>query len=114
MFVPVNPHKDSFSFPSRRTRKYPFVIPSGNEESDTIFITIPKGWQIESRPGNLSLRKEFASFTSSITQEGNTLRVIQRLYIPHGEYPAKMNNELKDFFMSINNAYTAQIVLKTP
>ena len=114
MFFPVNPHKDGFKFSSRRSRKYPFVFSSGSVECDTVYITVPDGFKIESKPVAVSLKKEFGNFASAITQDGNTLRVVQRLYVPAGKYPATMNDAMKAFFTTVNNAYSAQIVLKTP
>ena len=114
MFCPVNPLKNGIELFSKRIRKYPFAIKNGDLEYDTIHISIPDGMKVESCPSNVSLRKSFGRFTSTITQQGNNLFVVQSINIKKGTYPATLNNELKNFILSINNAFAAQIVLRTP
>jgi hypothetical protein len=74
---------------------------------------LPDGFTIESRPSDLILQKKFGSFKSTITQQGNNLLVVQHFVINKGTYPASINNELKDFLLATNNAFSAQIVLKS-
>ncbi|GAT64093.1 DUF3857 domain-containing protein [Paludibacter jiangxiensis] len=113
MFCPVNPLKNSMKLFSKRSRKYPFVFENGGLEYDTIQIALPEGVRIESCPSNVSLKKPFGSFYSAIQQHDGKLMIIQKINIKRGTYPANMNNEMKDFILAINNAFSAQIVLKT-
>jgi hypothetical protein len=112
-FCPVNPLRNRMKLFSKRIRKYPFVFGSGTNECDTIRLSLPDGFTIESRPSDLILQKKFGSFKSTITQQGNNLLVVQHFVINKGTYPASINNELKDFLLATNNAFSAQIVLKS-
>jgi len=112
LFCPVNPLRNRMKLFSKRMRKYPFVFSSGMNECDTIRLSLPDGFTIESRPSDLILQKKFGSFKSTITQQGNNLLVVQHFVINKGTYPASFNNELKDFLLATNNAFSAQVVLK--
>jgi len=64
-------------------------------------------------PAKLSIDKDFGAFTSSVKQEGNSIKVVQRLLIKKGTYPASKDADCKEFITTVNNACKAQIVLKT-
>lgn len=114
LFCPLNPLKNNMKLFSKHTRKYPFVFDSGINECDTIHLSLPAGFAIESQPANLTLQKKFGSFRSTITQQGDELVVVQHFVMNNGTYPASINDELKEFLLQVNNAFTAQLVLKAP
>jgi transglutaminase-like putative cysteine protease len=113
IFLPVNPLSARLLQYSKRKRHFPVVFEGGSTQCDSIVIDLPKGAQIETLPENVRIEKAFGSFTSTITKGDGKLFIIQTMSKRHGNYPASINDDLKEFIQAINEAGAAQIVLKT-
>jgi hypothetical protein len=112
LFVPINPRKNKYPIFSQKERKYSFVIDGGSVECDTILLTIPNEMKVEKMPSDVVLNNKIGKFSSHLSMQGNTLQIVQHVYIPKEELPASYNDEFKSFMNEINQAYAAEIVLK--
>jgi hypothetical protein len=63
-------------------------------------------------PSDVVLNNKISKFSSHLSMQGNTLQIVQHVYIPKEELPASYNDEFKSFMNEINQAYAAEIVLK--
>jgi hypothetical protein len=92
-------------------RKYPVYFAYPYAEIDTVNITLPPGYKVESLPVKNKITPEFASYQSIAQQSGEKLN-LQRMLVVSGiffsldHYP-----ELKDFFNKVQAGDEQQAVL---
>ena len=111
LFVPLCPLHQSFKAPSSDERTEPIYIASGYENADTITLHLPEGYVVESLPNSMSLQQPFGVFSQQISLDDGQLRIINRLIIRSGTYPADLHPSMTDFMKEVSAAYTGKAVL---
>lgn len=111
LFVPVNLFRKVSGKTVLKERTEPFVLPSKND-ADTLLLTIPDNYAVESLPGKVEIRTKFMDFVSECESDGKHIKVIQSFKMRSGEYPSGIREELEDGINAIADAYNARIVLK--
>ena len=113
LFVPICPLHRGYTVPAANAdRTEDIWRDMGYLDEDNITITIPEGFEIESKPKNVLLEQPFATFSSDIQVEGDKVRIHNRLLMKSGSFPKSLFPQLTDFIRTISNAYNQKIVLK--
>lgn len=112
LFVPINPfRKEPFQL-SKQARKYIIHINYGYLDNDTISISIPENYQVESVPKDMNLSFPFGHIQSRVEIKENRMIVTQCLFVKKGIYPVSQIEEFRTFSESIKKAYNGKIILK--
>ncbi|WP_160712657.1 DUF3857 domain-containing protein [Chitinophaga solisilvae] len=79
--------------------------------SDTVKITIPDGYKLESLPAATELTTKFGSYSASTTLSGNTVTYIRRMERKAGTFPVAAYEDLVKFYSAINKSDRARLVM---
>jgi len=79
---------------------------------DSIFISIPADYEIESLPAPVFLSTAYGNFTTLVLPQKNGIVVKQSFYFPTGRYSVSEYNEIREFFEKINAAYSEKNILR--
>lgn len=113
LFIPACPFaKLSFNVLTASTRNFDIDLKTGFSESDTIIITVPQSYTLESLPKDLDVNTLFGSIKTQATMEGSKITYIQSIDIISGLYNRSQYAEVKDFFAQITAAVKRNVVLK--
>lgn len=93
------------------TRKYDVELGMEYTDIDTVSITVPAGYQLESLPTPLAVENKFGKYSSSVKVEGNTILYYRRMERNSGRFPAKEYNELVKFYEQMYKADRLKVVL---
>ncbi len=94
------------------TRKSDVVLRRANVAIDSITITIPDGYQIESVPAEIKAESRFGVYTLQPVASGNKIVCIRTLKMNKGQFPPSTYNELIDFYKKIASADNAKFSIK--
>ena len=111
LFVPVNLFRKGSGKTVLKERKEPFVLP-GKNDADTLLLTIPGNYAVESLPGKVGVHTKFMDFVSECVPDGKQIKVIQSFKMRGGEYPPDIRKELESGLNAVADAYNSRIVLK--
>ncbi|MBK9932901.1 MAG: hypothetical protein IPP05_01880 [Cytophagaceae bacterium] len=79
-------------------------------------IHLPKGYKIESKPGNVALsnpdKSALFTFNSVYDQANNTYTVVSKLTLKNSSYSSAQYHDLKEFYNRIVQKHAEQLVLK--
>lgn len=112
LFIPANPFRSEYGWFKKKDRKYDINIWEGFNDIDSVFISIPEEYEIESLPMPVSLSTTYGNFTAFALPKDNGIVVTQSFYFPSGRYSVAEYNEIRDFFEKINAAYSGKIILR--
>ncbi|MGE9311674.1 DUF3857 domain-containing protein [Niabella sp. CJ426] len=79
-------------------------------DRDTVNITIPEGYQIESMPPPVKLNNQFGAYHVSYKIEGRSILLIRSYERNAGTFPAKDYTSFVDFYNKIYKADQARMV----
>jgi len=86
--------------------RYPF------QELDTITVTLPKGYQVESLPAPRSKEFPFCRYDIARRSQDGTLRLERRLVMDGHFFPVEAYSALRTFYDSVRAGDEEQVVLK--
>lgn len=113
LFLPLYPLRKSYaSIFSASTRNLDIEIEKGFSENDTIIISIPETYTVESLPKNIELETPFGKLTTNIEQKENKIIYTQNIDIFSGQYTKDSYKEIKEFYSAITNTINKKLVLK--
>ncbi|SHM69263.1 Transglutaminase-like enzyme, putative cysteine protease [Chitinophaga jiangningensis] len=92
-------------------RTSPVDIPYGEQYADTVNITIPAGYKIESLPQPVSLQTKFGTYDAAVKMNGNTVTYIRKYNIQSGRFPAADFSAYASFINSVYKAERNTMVL---
>lgn len=93
------------------SRKYEVELDMEYRDIDSVEITIPAGYSVESVPQEVVLDTKFGRFRSSVKMEGNRILYYRSLDHYAGKFPAKEYAELVKFYDAMYKADRAKLVL---
>ena len=111
-FIPVNPFREEPFRLTKEKRKHDIHLSYGYMDNDTIRISLPEGYQVETKPKDISQTYPFGHIQSKIEVADQELVITQSLFIKKGVYPVSQINEFIAFGEAIKKAYNGKIVLK--
>ncbi|MFT3753654.1 MAG: transglutaminase family protein [Paludibacter sp.] len=112
LFVPVNPCRDIYDGLKKTKRIHDVCISAGYRDIDSVFITIPEGYEIESIPASKGIRTVFGNFESTLTADSKKILITHNLFIPAGNYNVSAYPDLVSFFEKISSNYKSKIILR--
>ncbi len=113
IFVPLETINSwSFNPDEDQDRKQEIRLPYVFTEKDSSVYILPKGYEIEAVPEELSIDNEFAQYHIEyiVNEEGN-LVLKRELIVNKDRLPAEYYNSFREFFTEVSKADNAQLVL---
>lgn len=112
LFVPVNPYRSIYDGLKKGKRSHDISIISGYKDIDSIIITLPKGYEIESIPASIQLKTQFGNFESTLKSDSTKIFITHSLFILSGDYNVSVYTDLVSFFEKISSTYKSKIILR--
>ncbi len=103
-------NKAGFKLPDLDNRKYPIVFRANYFDVDTVRITIPSGYIIESLPKSVSLKSEFGDYNISFLFNGVRIEMIRKYTRSKAEWPKEKYVEAQKFFDFVRKADNSRFV----
>ena len=113
LFVPINPFRDSFGrvFTSEN-RKFDIQIDEPVFYTDSVNISIPKGYIIEALPKPITHLSKFGKFKFEIQADKNQILLVFNIEIPKGKFPPSDYSDIRTFFGIIDKCFGNNLILK--
>lgn len=112
LFINLNPFREGITQLPQKERIRPIIIPYGFHDTDSITLTIPSGYTLESIPQNIEIYSPFGTFTTRYVKQDNKLIARYDLIKYSGKFDASKYNELYEFHKHVNQLYQVKAVLK--
>ena len=95
-------------------RNYPVDFPYKIRELHNINIKIPDGYVVDEHPEavNLKLPEKGGKFQFLVSQNGNTIQIVNKISISQLHYEPEEYPTIKNFYDIIVEKHSEQIVLK--
>jgi hypothetical protein len=87
------------------------VINKNFVQSDTIYITVPSEYEVESLPQPIQLNTQFGNYNIAFSFNHHTIQVIRKQVSIKQELPASTYGDLVNYYNTISNADVNQMVL---
>lgn len=93
------------------TRKYDIQLDFEYKDVDSVEIELPKGYEVEAMPKDVTINSQFGKYSSSIKLKDNKLYYYRSIEHNSGRYPAKEYKDLVEFYGAIYKADHNKVVL---
>jgi len=94
-----------------RNRANPVTITHGRTFVDEITYNLPKGYQLDSEPLNVSIDKTFGNFTATMSIKGDQLIYTRKFQIKDGTYDKDIYQDIADFYDAVIDADNYNVTL---
>ena len=112
MFVPVGIFHKMTVPRALQQRVQPVSINYGYVDVDTLVLTIPEGYEVETLPQSASEVTPLGELSQTFEAADNTVTVVTRHQMRDGRYPATDYATLRNFKTAVKRAYDQRIVLR--
>ncbi len=112
MFVPVGIFHKITVPRALQQRVQPVSIGYGYVDIDTLVITIPEGYVVETLPQSASEVTQLGELSQTFEATDNTVTVVTRHLMRDGRYPATDYATLRNLKTAVKRAYDQRIVLR--
>ncbi len=114
IFVPLYQHEAMVEVPPLDAdRQLPIHFPLAHTYIDTVTVSIPEGYEIESLGDpTLEYASKVGTYHSAVTLEGDQLRWIRTLQWQPARLAASEYEAFRQFFIDIGKAETRRVVLR--
>jgi hypothetical protein len=92
-------------------RKYDYIIKDAYRDIDSVEITIPGGYQLETLPKEVVLQTKFGKYISSVKITGNRIVYYRQMEQNSGRIAASEYNELVKFYEQVYKSDKSKVVL---
>lgn len=93
------------------TRKYDIELGFEYKDVDSVEIELPKGYEPEAIPKDVSINSQFGKYSCSVKLKDNKLYYYRSMEHNSGRYPAKEYKDLVEFYGAIYKADRNKVVL---
>jgi transglutaminase-like putative cysteine protease len=93
------------------TRKFDVVFNLEYQDVDTVEIELPKGYEAETIPKDVSVKSRFGQYSCSVKLTGNKLYYYRNIERFSGRFPANSYEDLRQFYEAIYKADRNRVVL---
>jgi transglutaminase-like putative cysteine protease len=93
------------------TRKFDVVFNFEYQDVDTVEIELPKGYEAETIPKDVSVKSRFGLYSCSVKLTGNKLYYYRNIERFSGRFPANSYEDLRQFYEAIYKADRNRVVL---
>ena len=112
MFVPVGIFHKITVPRALQQRVQPVSIGYGYVDIDTLVVTIPEGYEVETLPQSSSEVTPLGELSQTFEATDNTVTVVTRHLMRNGRYPATDYATLRNLKIAVKRAYDQRIVLR--
>ncbi len=112
MFVPVGIFHKITVPRALQQRVQPVSIGYGYVDIDTLVVTIPEGYEVETLPQSSSEVTPLGELSQTFEATDNTVTVVTRHLMRDGRYPATDYATLRNLKTAVKRAYDQRIVLR--
>jgi transglutaminase-like putative cysteine protease len=112
MLVPNILSKSGVKFAKDTARKYDIELDYDYLDTDTFYVKIPEGYEVESLPKPASVKTVFGEYESQTAFKDNEIVFTRSVSQNSGRYPAAEFNKLVEFYESIYKYDRAKAVLR--
>lgn len=93
------------------TRKYDIQLGFEYKDVDSVEIELPKGYEPEAMPKDVTINSQFGKYTSTVKLKDNKLYYYRSSEHTGGRFPAKQYKDLVEFYGAIYKADRSKVVL---
>ena len=93
------------------SRKYDIVFNYEYQDLDTVEVELPKGYEAESMPKDVTVKSQFGKYNCSVKLAGNKLYYYRNIERFSGRFPAGSYDDLRQFYEAIYKADRNRVVL---
>lgn len=93
------------------TRKFDVVFNLEYQDVDTVEIELPKGYEAESIPKDVSVKSQYGQYSCSVKLSGNKLYYYRNIERFSGRFPANSYEDLRQFYEAMYKADRNRVVL---
>jgi len=112
LFLVVNQVNRRESVPLKvEGRKTYFAVPFGYNDDDEISYILPKGYNVEFIPKDITINSEFGSYTAKFSVKDNMIVYSRTQTMNNKKYPPEKYGEYVDFYKKIYQADKQKAVL---
>ncbi|MBQ9586120.1 MAG: DUF3857 domain-containing protein [Muribaculaceae bacterium] len=113
IFLLANPvHKNYRAVKKDDKRSQDVIIRYGYVDEEEIEFIIPDGYELENKPEALVVKEPFGTFTWAVVPSDKTIKVITRLDMHSGQWPASIYTKIQEFEKNVEKIYNQRLVLK--
>jgi hypothetical protein len=113
VFKPAIVERRMGSFPTDPVRAHPVLL-EANSLRESIRFSLPDGFAVDEKPGDVELHEDFGDYSASWAVEGNALVFSRELTVRKTELPPDRYAAVRDFFRTLAEAEQAPVVLAKP
>ncbi len=103
-------NKTGTRLPESIFRRYPIVFKANYEDIDTVIITIPGGYKIESVPKPVQIKSDFGEYSVTFNVTDNRIEMIRKNKRNKKNLPPEAYQEVVKYFDTIRKADNARVV----
>ena len=103
-------NKSTMKLPTDKPRKYDIELSFPFRDIDTVNITIPEGYTLESVPQNLTLNNKFGVYSALYNITPNSIQLVRLKERTKSRFPASDYEELAKFYDAMFKADRARVV----
>jgi transglutaminase-like putative cysteine protease len=111
LFVVPNLFNKGSRLTENMERQFDIVFRSNYKDVDSIYITLPQGYTVESLPKDVSLKNKFGIYSISFSVKGNTIELIRTKEQQEATFPSSDYAQLVEFFDAIAKADRSKLVM---
>jgi hypothetical protein len=93
------------------SRKYDIVFNYEYQDLDTVEVELPKGYEAETMPKDVTIKSQFGKYNCSVKLSGNKLYYYRNIERFSGRFPAGSYDDLRQFYEAIYKADRNRVVL---
>ena len=111
LFVAPNLFNKASKLPENKERHFDIVFKTAWKDVDSVFITLPSGYAVESLPKNVSLKNKFGSYDINFKVKDNAIEMTRTREQPEAIFPASDYDQLFEYFDAVSKADRSKIVM---
>ena len=113
LFIPLNLlNRDNYIPKKIKERKTDIYKKREYCDTDSIYFTLPEGYEIESIPEKKVIETDFGQYVSEVIQKENQVTYIREVRYNKFRFPAERYDELRNYLKAKVRADKAKLILK--
>ena len=111
LFVTPNLFNKESKLTEDTSRRFEIVFKNSYRDIDTVSITLPLGYSVESLPKDVTLKNKFGSYSISFKVKENKIELIRTREQQEAIFPASEYSQLVEFFDTMSKADRSRLVM---
>ena len=111
LFVTPNLFNKESKLTENTYRHFEIVFKNSYRDIDTVSITLPLGYSVESLPKDVTLKNKFGSYSISFKVKENKIELIRTREQQEAIFPASEYSQLVEFFDAMSKADRSRLVM---